>query len=1013
MDPVSTTAGESTTCAPWRVFLSHTSELREHPEDRSFVAAAEAAVIRAGHALTDMAYFAARDSAPSDYCTAMVARADVYVGIIGLRYGASVRGRPALSYTELELETATARGLPRLIFLIREGSPFLPPADQPAEHGARQQAFRRRLPEAGTTVAWIVSPADLEIRLHQSLVELGPRLETTAAATRTLPRDVAAFTGRGEELDQLLTVVAETARSGRAVGVSAIDGMAGVGKTAFAIHAAHRVAPQFPDGQLFLDLHAHTAGQHPVTPADALRALLLNMGVGPQVMPPDLDGRAALWRDRLAGKRMLIVFDDAAGHEQVRPLLPGAATCLVLITSRRRLAALEDVEPLTLGTLPPRQAAQLFTRLIGARAQDAEAAAVAELVDLCGHLPLAIGLLAGRLRSHPSWSVRHLADTLTGARDRLAEMHAENVAVEAAFDLSYEDLSADQRRLFRRLGLHPGREIDAFAAAALDDAGLAHAGRQLDALHGHHLIDEPLPGRYRLHDLIRAYARTLALQDDATSSDTAVDRLLYFYLHATIAAVGHIAPRDGPTIGSAASLPAEIPDLPTRKSASAWLEMERTNLGACFDHAATHARHGHAVHLAHAMAPFLRLAGHWDQAVTVHRAALTAAGLIGDRVGQADALADLGIVQRLMGESSAAISSLSEALDLYRGLGDRAGQANALTNLGIVHHLTGAYWAAVASLSEALDLYRDVGDRLGEANALCNLSASPYATDQYRAATASLTRAIELYRDLDDRLGVARAFIFLGNVQMVTAELPAALASFTEAEYLFGDLEDRLGRAQALNNIGMVQKLTGDYPAATTSLTEALDLFRDLGDRRGQANAFGNLGVTHVLIGDHPAAMGFLTEALDLFRGLSDRLGQANALSALGNVRRLAGEHQAAADLLSDALAAYRALSVRLGEAETLNELGALLLESSGPDDALAHHRRALRLARDTGSPLEEARSLEGIGRCLVRAQNVGDGIIHLRRALAIYRHVGASEARLIVATLTELQAGGGSETAE
>src|SRR5215472_10959529 len=219
-----------------------------------------------------MAYFAARDLEPADYCTMMVHRAHIYIGIIGHRYGAMVRGRPELSYTELEFEAATVRGLQRLIFLVRDDAPSAPLVSQSDEHVARQQAFRRHLQEAGVTVVWIGSPAELEIALYQSLIELDSVQEMAAAATRALPRDIATFTGRGEAMDQLLAAVSEAARLGRVVGISAIDGMAGVGKTAFAVHAAHRLATFFPDGQLYLDLHAHTAGQRPVTAADALEA---------------------------------------------------------------------------------------------------------------------------------------------------------------------------------------------------------------------------------------------------------------------------------------------------------------------------------------------------------------------------------------------------------------------------------------------------------------------------------------------------------------------------------------------------------------------------------------------------------------------------------------------------------------------------------------------------------------------------------------------------------------------
>jgi hypothetical protein len=324
-------------------------------------------------------------------------------------------------------------------------------------------------------------------------------------------------------------------------GICAIDGMAGIGKTTLAVHAAHQLADRFLDGQLFLPLHAHTPGQRPVDPADALAGLLLAAGVGARQIPPGLEARAARWRDYLAGKKILLVLDDAAGHEQVRPLLPGAAGSLVLVTSRRRLAALEDAAVISLDTLAPGDAATLLARLAGRPGLEASDAGVGEVTRLCGYLPLAIGMLARQLHHHPAWTVPGLAADLAAARDRLAVMRAENVSVAAAFDLSYQDLPADQRRLFRRLGLHPGPDIDAHAAAELDGISLATARRHLDELYDQHLLTEPAPGRYLLHDLLREHARALAAADDPAESSAAVARLVNYYAH-TAAAANRLIP---------------------------------------------------------------------------------------------------------------------------------------------------------------------------------------------------------------------------------------------------------------------------------------------------------------------------------------------------------------------------------------------------------------------------------------------------------------------------------------
>ena len=334
-----------------------------------------------------------------------------------------------------------------------------------------------------------------------------------AAATRGLPRDVASFTGRQAELDRLAEELESLAAGGGVVGICAIGGMAGVGKTTFAVHAAHRLAGSFPDGQFYLPLHGHTRGQRPVDPADALSSLLLTAGVPATQVPPGLEARATRWRDHVAGKKILLLLDDAASHEQVRPLLPGTGGSLVLVTSRRRLAALDDAAVISLDILPPGEAAQLLARLTARAGIHAADPAVGEITRLCGYLPLAIGLIASQLRHHPAQTAESVVASLAAATDRPELMRAENLSVAAAFDLSYTDLSPGQQRLFRRLGLIPGPSFDAYAAAALDGTSLGEARRQLDELYDQHLITEPTLGRYQLHDLLREHARIMAAGD--------------------------------------------------------------------------------------------------------------------------------------------------------------------------------------------------------------------------------------------------------------------------------------------------------------------------------------------------------------------------------------------------------------------------------------------------------------------------------------------------------------------
>jgi tetratricopeptide (TPR) repeat protein/DNA-binding XRE family transcriptional regulator len=743
---------------------------------------------------------------------------------------------------------------------------------------------------------------------------------SAAVVTRSLPRDIGSFTGREPELAQLLGTLANVTADGKPPGICLIDGMAGVGKTTLAVHAAHRLTGSFPDGQFFLSLHAHTPGQRPVSPADALASLLLTAGVAVPQIPPGMEARAGRWRDHIAGKKILLLLDDAAGHEQVRPLLPGTSGSLVLVTSRRRLTALEDSAVLSLGTLSPAEAVALLARLAGRSDLGAETGPAGEIARLCGYLPLAIGMLARQLRHHPARSGAELAADLAAARDRLAVMRAENLSVAAAFDLSYSDLSEAQQRLFRRLGLTSGADIDAYAVGALDDTSLESARGRLDELYDHHLIAEPAPGRYVLHDLLREYARALAAaDDDDTEIHSAAGRLLNYYAHVAAAASRHIATwttaggRLPPT-----SPPASAPQLATSSEAAAWLEAERPNLHAAVNYAAAEKMPLHAIAIAAAMGGFLRSRGHWDQAAEQYQTALMAAREAGDLPGQAGVLDELGLLQQLTSDYPAATATLAEAIGLFRDLGDLPGQVYALNHLGLVQVDVADYPAAAASHRQALGLARDSGDQLAEAVSL----------------------------------------IDLGMVQQMTGDYPAATASYEQALPLARSVGSAFDEADALCELGAVRRLTGDYPGAITCERQALGLFRNLGDRLGQGWALDELGRIHQLTGDYPAAAACLAEAIELFRDLGDRHGLAKALNSLGELSLRASAAEESRSHHAQALAIARELGTPGEQARALEGMGRSLLRRD-PAEAAMHLREALEIYQKIGAP--EARGVRDV----------------------------------------------------
>ena len=737
----------------------------------------------------------------------------------------------------------------------------------------------------------------------------GPAGTASAGTTRALPRDIGSFTGREAELGRLVAALADAAEDSPVTGIYAIDGMAGAGKTALAVHAAHRLAGSFPDGQYFVPLHAHAPSQGPVDPADALASLLQTAGVT-RHLPPGLEARAARWRDAMAGRKILLVLDDAAGHEQVRPLLPATGGSLVLITSRRRLTALEDATVLSLDALTPGDAAALLARLAGRPGLGPDADASREITRLCGYLPLAIGMLARQLRHHPARTGAELAANLAAARDRLSVMRAENLSVAAAFDLSYQDLTADQQRLFRRLGLVPGPEFDAFAVAALDDIGLDTARARLDELYDHHLISEPAAGRYQLHDLLREYAGTLTAADDDAQSRAAAERLVNYYAHAAAAAGQHIA--TWTTAGGRPAPgrpPAHAPLLADPYQAAAWLDAERPSLHATVAFAAE-AMPGYAVSIATAMGGFLRSRGYWEQAARQYQTAVGAARRAGDRPGHAGTLDELGLLQQLTGDYPAATATLTQAAELYRDLGDRPGQAYALNHLGLVQQDEGEFGAAAASHRQALALARDAGDQLAEAVSLTDLS----------------------------------------QVRQAMGEFDAAIAGHRQALAIFRSLGSRFDEADALCQLGFAAWSTGDYAAARSLSQEALDLFRSLGDQLGQTWALGGLALVQQTAGDYAAAAASLGQALRLQRDLGSRHGEVKTLNGLGELSAAAGANEQARDQHGQALAIARELGAAAEEATALAGIGRSLLPGR-PAEAAGYLRQALVIFERIGSP--------------------------------------------------------------
>ncbi|MEC3979886.1 ATP-binding protein [Amycolatopsis sp. H20-H5] len=802
------------------------------------------------------------------------------------------------------------------------------------------------------------------VHIHHAVPENAWLSRLTTASILSMPRDIAAFTGRDEELGELLNAITATAASpggeSTGSGIYAVDGMPGIGKTAFAVHAAHLLRDCFPDGLIFLPLHGHTSGQRPVDPTAALGSLLAATGVDASTMPTALDDRAALWRHRMTGRKALVLLDNAASHEQVRPLFPSSQSCAVLITSRRRLEGIDDLNPITLGTLPLNQAATLFNRL--SRNRDDDPDALAELMGLCGYLPLAISLLAGRLRHHPSWNLRYLATKVARTQDRLAELRAENLAVESTFRLSYDDLPLEQRQLFRRLGLHPGADIDAYAAAALDGRPVDTTAGRLDALYTDNLVDELHPGRYRCHDLIRDYARKLASHDPTVDNTLALDRLLDYYLHCTTTASSQLPDHRSINVlppRSPGQLPDRIPGLDNARAAREWLDSEHANISASISRIARN-QPVRSLYLADAVQPHLEFRGHWALAHAIQCAALEAIRHTSGKREEAVALTNLGRMQRRTGDHREAEQSLTEAFAIQIQLGDELGQANALANLGSARARLGNYSGAAQDLTRAQELYARLGELLGRASALKDLGEVQILIGDYANATETLTKAHAMNIAAGSRRGEANTLIGLGRIQYMNGHYEKAAETLNRAHALHVQAGSRLGQANTLVALGRVYYLSSDYQHAGDTFTTAHEIFTDLGHRHGQAATYKNIGRVHQATGDLLTAVTQLTLAHDLHVETGDRNGQA----------------------------------------EVLNDLGLLEKDRSRLPEAIDKYRRAWELTLETGSLPQQAVALEGLGRCLVESGRTREGSDRLREALTLYRQLQAPQAAQVAAFL-------------
>jgi DNA-binding SARP family transcriptional activator len=753
------------------------------------------------------------------------------------------------------------------------------------------------------------------------------------AVPQQLPAAVSCFTGRDAELAALSSLLdALPGTAAPALVISAIGGTAGVGKTALALHWAHQVAGEFADGQLYVNLRGYDP-REPVAAADALAGFLRDLGVPGTEIPDSAEERAGLYRGKLAGRRVLVVLDNARDGEQIRPLLPGDPGCLAVVTSRDSLAGLVATDGairLDLDVLPLADAIELLRSLIGPRA-DIDPEAAADLAGLCARLPLALRITAELAAARCEVPLAELVRELQANRLDVLDAGEERADVRAVFSWSVRQLPADAADAFALAGLHPGQDMDVHAAAALAGTAAVHARRMLDGLLRASLLHAAGAGRYGMHDLLRTYARErAAARDPGDHRDQALTRLFEYYLATAAAAMDVLFPAEAclrPPV-----LPGSVvtPDLLRDGAARAWLDAERANLVAVVVHCAGHGWLRHAADLAGTLFRYLLNGGHLPEADTIFGHVLQAARRSGDLAAEGPALIGLGGTSILKGRFHEAAAYYQTALERYRNCGDRAGQARAVHNLGTAEVQLHNLVSAADYYRQAIAAYRDAGDSLCAARAMADLAAAETELGSYDEAAEHLQRALPVLRREKDQYREAGALSWSAEISLRRGQLAQAADLSLQSLTLYRRLENRKGAADRLTSLGQIGVRRAEYQQAIGYLRQALALFRQVGDQYGETVTLRTLAEALLGAGRPAEARAALEQALQLAAETGNTYQQACARRELAENYHSAGEDEHARHHWRQALDLYTDLGAPEAE-QVRSRLGALETERAEP----------------------------------------------------------------------------------
>ncbi|QUX25659.1 tetratricopeptide repeat protein [Nocardiopsis sp. MT53] len=820
---------------------------------------------------------------------------------------------------------------------------------------AREEPFRERLQHLLITALWhdnekaraLAAYEDFRVRLADELgVDPGPELaalharilredadqgrrtateptesETVYRVRNDLPRDLPDFTGRVDVLRSLEKISLADEEGAE---VCVLTAAGGGGKTTTAVHFGYESAKRYPDGQLFIDLYGYTAGKEPLDPSSALGSLLRAVGVPPETIPESLEERSALWRATLMGRRTLLILDNASSYSQVSPLLPSSPGSLTLITSRNELSGLSGARFLSLGMFDERSALDLFSRVLGEERVRAEEDRAREIVRICGGLPLALRVIAGRMLSRPRWTFGHVARRLGEQNRKFRELQVDGQSVETAIDLSYQSLNDEQRSAFLTLGLMIGDSIDLAGGAALLGVSVEEGDDILQELVGVCLLDEPQGDVYRMHDLIRDFALDRATAEfGAERVDRIRGRLAEHYLLTAQHAADLLGPRalhDDERSDSGYRT-----ELLRREDAEEWFDLHRENLADTIDYFASRDNGEHAWRMAESVWRFYALHGQMGLLVSSQERALQVSDRQGNRRGRAVTLIGLGIGYYFAGRFDDALRMLTEARDLLAAVGDSRGSIRALANLGMVYERVGRLRDSAEAISGVLDHAVALGDRRLESLQWSNLAVVRQALGQYEEALHCAARSMETVPEEDVGASAALVKRVMGEAKVGLGDIEGALRDLDEALELSQRLRLVGSRIYVHNSLGIAYRAAGCPEEAVEAHRAALALAEESGDRSGDAEILTDLGITHAEAGHHEEAAVALEKAHAIALERDERYTVARACLALGTLPaptvtadRAEGLLRTAAEILTevgspDAERARAALADRFG----------------------------------------------------------------------------------------------------